>query len=362
MHVGAATIFQNPAKFSTDYEVYRAGTPAGRLGRTVGFSVHLGRGAPFHRLHHVPRRAPVPDLHGRTHHGHAVGQHGLRLALARPHARRRAGLHAGTTSATGGFILGVGRGLAKVEYDGFRVDMNESRTRFIESAECLLGGLESGFCEFDGEYIKQPRREIRPNPFRSFKDRTYAAAISPESSRIMAQLGVGMLVIPQKPWDEVERDLANYRNAWYESHGTNSTGPPPPVVACWTFCHEDADYARDMARRYIGGYWHTVMDHYQFKADHHKDIKGYEYYGKVAEKMFDYGDDEVVDFFVNLQVWGTPEQCYDKILQIRARTGHDTYVGAFSYAAMPYDVAEASMRLFAAAVMPELKALTLGVA
>ena len=111
----------------------------------------------------------------------------------------------------GRFILGVGRGLAKVEYDGFRVDMNESRTRFIESAECLLAGLESGFCEFDGEYVKQPRREIRPNPFRSFKDRAYAAAISPESSRIMAQLGVGMLVIPQKPWDEVERDLTNYR-------------------------------------------------------------------------------------------------------------------------------------------------------
>ena len=28
----------------------------------------------------------------------------------------------------GRFILGIGRGLAKVEYDGFRVDMNESRT------------------------------------------------------------------------------------------------------------------------------------------------------------------------------------------------------------------------------------------
>ena len=172
----------------------------------------------------------------------------------------------------------------------------------------------------------------------------------------MAQLGVGMLVIPQKPWDEVERDLGNYRAAWQECHPDGET-PPAPVVACWTFCHEDAEYARAMARRYIGGYWHTVMEHYQFKADQHKDIKGYEYYGKVAEKMFDYGEEEVVDFFVNLQVWGTPEQCYEKILQIRERTGHDTYVGAFSYAAMPYDEAEASMRRFAGAVMPELQGL-----
>ena len=55
-----------------------------------------------------------------------------------------------------------------------------------------------------------------------------------------------------------------------------------------------------------------------------------------------------------------PEQCYEKIRQIRQRTGHDTYVGVFSYAAMPYADAAASMRLFAAEVMPQLKALPPG--
>jgi alkanesulfonate monooxygenase SsuD/methylene tetrahydromethanopterin reductase-like flavin-dependent oxidoreductase (luciferase family) len=356
MHVGAATIFQNPGKFTTDYDVYRQELRLADLAEPLGFESIWGV------EHHFTDYTMCPDvlqfltyMAGRT----SDMQLGSMVCVLPWHDPVRVAEQVCMLDnlSDGRFILGMGRGLAKVEYDGFRVDMNESRTRFIESAECLLAGLESGFCEFDGEYIKQPRREIRPNPFRSFKDRAYAAAISPESSRIMAQLGVGMLVIPQKPWDEVEGDLSNYRNAWLESHGAGSAGPPAPVVACWTFCHEDADYARDMARRYIGGYWHTVMDHYQFKADHHKDIKGYEYYGKVAEKMFDYGDDEVVDFFVNLQVWGTPEQCYEKILQIRDRTAHDTYVGAFSYAAMPYAAAEASMRLFANAVMPELKAL-----
>ena len=27
----------------------------------------------------------------------------------------------------------------------------------------------------------------------------------------MAELGVGILIIPQKPWDAVERELADYR-------------------------------------------------------------------------------------------------------------------------------------------------------
>jgi hypothetical protein len=39
--------------------------------------------------------------------------------------------------------------------------------------------------------VKQARRELRPRPFKSFRGRTYAAAVSPESSEIMAKLGIG---------------------------------------------------------------------------------------------------------------------------------------------------------------------------
>jgi alkanesulfonate monooxygenase SsuD/methylene tetrahydromethanopterin reductase-like flavin-dependent oxidoreductase (luciferase family) len=78
--------------------------------------------------------------------------------------------------------------------------MNESREIFVESAQLLLSTLETGVAEFDGKYVKQIRRTIRPRPFKSFRDRTYAAAVSPESVEIMARLGVGILIIPQKPW------------------------------------------------------------------------------------------------------------------------------------------------------------------
>jgi hypothetical protein len=56
-------------------------------------------------------------------------------------------------------------------------------------------------------------------------------------------------------------------------------------------------------------------------------------------------------------VWGTPEQCYEKILDIHRKTGNSHYVGVFSYAGMPYDEAERNMRLFAREVMPELQRL-----
>lgn len=68
-----------------------------------------------------------------------------------------------------------------------------------------------------------------------------------------------------------------------------------------------------------------------------------------------YGDDKAADFFVNLQVWGTPEQCYQKALDIHRWTGNDHYIGVFSYAGMPYEEAEGSMKLFAREVLPALQ-------
>jgi alkanesulfonate monooxygenase SsuD/methylene tetrahydromethanopterin reductase-like flavin-dependent oxidoreductase (luciferase family) len=254
----------------------------------------------------------------------------------------------------GRLILGMGRGAGKVEFDGFRLSMDESRARFVESAEMLLRGLERGYCEYDGAFVKQPRAAIRPAPFKSFRGRTYAAAVSPESVRIMAELGVGILIIPQKPWKEVARELEAYREVYRRVNGADA---PPPISAGWTFCDPSGARAEEMARRYIGGYYQTVLDHYQFQGDHLAHTKGYEYYGKMAEKIHQYGTDTVIDYFMNLQVWGTPEQCYEKILDIHARTGNSHYVGVFGYAGMPHDEAERNLRLFARDVMPELQKL-----
>lgn len=351
MHVGMATIFQNLGRTTSDSQVYQDELRLADLVETLGFESIWGV------EHHFTDYTMCPDviqfltyMAGRTQ----QAKLGSMVVVLPWHDPMRVAEEVAMLDqlSQGRMILGIGRGLARVEYDGFRLDMTESRTRFIESAECLLQGLEQGYCEYEGEFIKQPRRDIRPEPLRTFRGRTYAAAISPESSSIMAELGVGMLIIPQKPWDEAEKDLDKYREVYRQA---NATEAPPPIVTGWTFCHEDQDTAYQMAKRYIGGYWNSVMDHYEFKRDHLKGTKGYEYYGNVTEKLVKYGDDQVMDFFLNLQVWGTPEQCYEKIMEIHRRIGNDTYIGVFSYAGMPHREAERSIRLFASEVMPALK-------
>jgi alkanesulfonate monooxygenase SsuD/methylene tetrahydromethanopterin reductase-like flavin-dependent oxidoreductase (luciferase family) len=351
MHVGMAAVFQNPGKAQSDRDVYLNELRLAELAEPLGFQSVWGV------EHHFTDYTMCPDvlqflsyMAGRTRHA----QLGSMVVVLPWHDPLRVAEEVSMLDNLSGgrLILGLGRGAGKVEFDGFRMSMDESRPRFVESAEMLLRGLESGYCEYDGTYVKQPRAAIRPAPFKSFRGRTYAAAVSPESVQIMAELGVGILIIPQKPWKEVARELDAYREVYRRVNGVDA---PPPISAGWTFCDPSADRAEAMARRYIGGYYQTVLDHYQFQGDHLAHTKGYEYYGKMAEKIHQYGTDTVIDYFMNLQVWGTPEQCHEKILDIHARTGNSHYVGVFGYAGMPFEDAEQNMRLFAKEVMPALQ-------
>ena len=65
----------------------------------------------------------------------------------------------------GRLILGLGpRAPARWSSTASGSRMDESRPRFVECAEMILGGLESGYCEYDGAFVKQPRAAIRPAP------------------------------------------------------------------------------------------------------------------------------------------------------------------------------------------------------
>ena len=353
MHVGTSIFFQNHRRTRTDLEVYQNELRLADLAEPLGFESIWGV------EHHFTDYTMCPDvlqflsyLAGRTE---KVLLGSMVVVLPWHNPVKVAERFSVLDHLSGGrAVVGVGRGLARVEYDGFQLDMSESRPRFAESARLLVQALEDGVAEFDGDLIKQPRVDIRPKPFKSFKGRTYAAAVSPESSVALAQLGLGMLIIPQKPWNEGETELKAYREIYQEVNGSPA---PPPIVVGFTFCHEDEAIAREMAEEYVGNYWESVMEHYEFRSDHLKTTSGYEYYGKFTDKIEQYGDQDVKDFFLGLQVWGTPEQCYQKIMDIRARTSNDSFLAAFSFGGLPYDEVERSMRLFATEVMHQLKKL-----
>jgi alkanesulfonate monooxygenase SsuD/methylene tetrahydromethanopterin reductase-like flavin-dependent oxidoreductase (luciferase family) len=254
----------------------------------------------------------------------------------------------------GRLILGLGRGLGRVEFEGLGVPMDESRGRFVEGAELVLRGLEAGVIEYDGQYFQQPRRVIRPAPTRSFRGRTYAAAVSPESLEIMARLGVGILVVPQKPWDKTIAELDQYRELY---RSINESEPPSPIVACQIYCDEDGARAEDLGVKYMANYYASVLKHYELAGDHFGNTAGYEYYSNVARSIQEHGADEAQRFYASLHVYGTPDQCVDRVAELREKVGCDHFIGIFRYGGIDFDDAKRNLQLFADKVHPRIKAM-----
>jgi len=352
MHVGMGTIFQ-ASQERADHEVWRDELRLADLAEPLGFQSIWGV------EHHFTDYTMSPDvlqfltyMAGRT----TTLQLGSMVVVLPWHDPVRVAEQVALLDAISGgrVIFGIGRGLGRVEFEGFRLDMGESRERFVESAEMILAGLEQGYLKYEGQFFSQPHRDIRPRPFKTFKGRTYAAAVSPESSKIMAELGIGILIIPQKPWDSMMAELDTYKEIYRETNGTEA---PPTVTAGWTFCDEDGDRARELGKKYVGGYYETVLRHYELAGDHLKETKGYEYYGQMSKALNKYGEQSGIDFFCDLQVIGTPDECFEKIMDIRSMVGAESFIHVPSYADMPIDEAERNLRLFASKVMPRLKAV-----
>jgi hypothetical protein len=64
---------------------------------------------------------------------------------------------------------------------------------------------------------------------------------------------------------------------------------------------------------------------------------------------------KATDFYVSIQIVGTPDDCLQKIGELQHLTGLDHLVTEFSFGAMPHEEAEVNMRLFADRVMPVLQ-------
>lgn len=249
-------------------------------------------------------------------------------------------------------VLGLGRGLSRVEYEGMGIGMGESRDRFDEAARMILDALDKGFIEGDGPYYPQRRTEIRPRPLNGFRERVYAIGMSPDSIAQAAQLGARLMVFSQMPWEQfAQTSWVTYKDGFAAHH----EGTPWPLLCCdLMICDADAGRAEELARRHILEYYVTVMNHYELLGEHFKEAKGYEMYATASEILRSLDKDVASEVYLQSQAWGTPQQILDKLATRRSLVGDFELSVVVNYGSLPFDQADASLRLFASEVLPEL--------
>jgi alkanesulfonate monooxygenase SsuD/methylene tetrahydromethanopterin reductase-like flavin-dependent oxidoreductase (luciferase family) len=251
--------------------------------------------------------------------------------------------------------VGLGRGLGRREFRGLRIPMEESRERFLESLAVIRTALSNEWFSHEGSFYQVPRTTLRPQPRSAdLLERTYCAWGSPQTIPIAAATGLKALFIPQTTWQDYAKQMARFAALRAEA----GFAPAHPTVVCWVYCAETEQEAWDGARRWIPAYADSAARHYELASDHFRKTKGYEHYASLSSMMSEVGDGyDMGAMYLNNQVWGTPEQCVAKIAEINRLMGPDHFVAVLKYGGMPLAEAEASLRLFAKAALPEVKKL-----
>jgi alkanesulfonate monooxygenase SsuD/methylene tetrahydromethanopterin reductase-like flavin-dependent oxidoreductase (luciferase family) len=158
------------------------------------------------------------------------------------------------------------------------------------------------------------------------------AAGSPVSLDRAARDGLGLLRIALRSWEEVGEQVRRHRDGFLAAHGCE---PPPAVALTYGYVDRDPGRARERGLQYATAYRRSAIHHYELGEDAEAELEA----------------------FAEAQLWGTPDQVVEKAAYVAEVTGTGHLAYAFRYAGVPYEEAEAGMRLFAAEVAPRLRQL-----
>lgn len=247
--------------------------------------------------------------------------------------------------------LGIGRGLARREFAAFRQTMEESRERFDESAAMIIEALRTGWIDGDGRYYKQPRIELRPRPKYSFDGRIYAVAASDNSVEACARLGARMVMFADRPWPMRMPAINRHRELTLRFHGRDAL---PMLIADFCVCRPELAEAEDLARRHMGSFVQSNVEHYELMSDHFERVRGYDAYAQKSQIVRQTGLDGMIEGFLEAAVWGTPERILRMLEERRTVVGDFELATSFRFGGIPFAVAEQSMRLYASEVLPVL--------
>jgi alkanesulfonate monooxygenase SsuD/methylene tetrahydromethanopterin reductase-like flavin-dependent oxidoreductase (luciferase family) len=357
MEVGLQFIFQNTHDGMSDAEMMRKETEICLLAEEVGMDFLL---LPEH--HFDPNYSMMPDnmqwlsyLAGKTNRI-KIGTGAIILPWW-PNPTRVAEKISMLQALLGErFMLGFGRGLAKMEYEAFGIDMNEARERFDQAAEIILDILDTGVAEYDTKHFKQKRTEIHPAPEFGYRDRGFqSVAMTPDSGIAAANIGGTMMSFVQLPWEQHHAAVEAWRERFREVHPNKEPGAP--VFSDFTYCHEDPERAKEVATEYLSKYYLSVIKHYDFDGSHWGKTEGYQAYQAGADAIREAGLEGAAAGFVASQAWGTPEQIIEEWKRRVEMTGELRPAMAVSYAGMPHELVQDSLRLIGEKVVPELHKL-----
>jgi len=259
--------------------------------------------------------------------------------------------------------IGLGRGVAKTEFQALGVPREEARDRFEECLDILNLAFTQERFSYEGEIFKVPETSIRPAPkSQDLLSRIYGSAATRESLEILSRKGIRPLFVGNKPLSKACDDV----RAVNQFRAEEGFAPCQPKNVLFLYCVASKSDL-DRADQWIFEANRDVNLHYGFAdPSNFIGVKGYEAYadrqgaataileaavtGKDAKEVArpsGYHED-------NLMI-GTPDEVFRRIEAAQKACSFSEITIVPNFGTMTLEECQRSIRLFAEEVLPEVQ-------
>jgi alkanesulfonate monooxygenase SsuD/methylene tetrahydromethanopterin reductase-like flavin-dependent oxidoreductase (luciferase family) len=252
------------------------------------------------------------------------------------------------------YFLGVGRGLARRNFDATNVPVDESRERFFECLDILQLAFTEEMFSFDGQFWKYKNASLRPRPLDpKIVTEAWGTWTSETSLRHMAERGLQPMTTPNKTVESYIQDMELFNQIRSDKGFDEARGP---ILQVPLYCSENANAERDLIEKWIGEHVDSILRMYELGTENFAPGKSYAEYRTKGSDMGDGTYDDALktltEKFLRDGVIGTPEECAERIAYHRETIDPSEIVGIAQVGTMPVEAAERSLRLLADKVLP----------
>ncbi len=251
----------------------------------------------------------------------------------------------------GRLLLGVGRAYQPGEFAGFGMDPATSRDRFFEAMDILLKCFSGETFSHDGEFWSCKDVQLYPRAVQQPHPPIYMAAVSPPSYKLAAQHGLSILRAPRFTSLEVVQEQWNEYAKYMNEAGRDPMAQDQPMLL-QTYVAETEAEAKETAEPHAMWY-HELLQKVLPGAPGKEVHASYEIYDQVRQAHAHVTYEHLASWG---SAFGTPEQVADRVLTYATEAGVNHWMSEMKFGGMSHEETKRSMRLFAAEVMPRVRA------
>jgi alkanesulfonate monooxygenase SsuD/methylene tetrahydromethanopterin reductase-like flavin-dependent oxidoreductase (luciferase family) len=240
--------------------------------------------------------------------------------------------------SNGRFEFGIGKGASPHEIAALGVDPADAAARYAESFDVIKKFFASDVLNHEGKYWTFKNIPVEMKPLQQPHPAVWYALASPESTVWPAQQG--MNIVCGGPVARIRAITERYRAEWYKAQGPDAREPLMGVNR-YVVVGETDEHALQIGRKA----WPTFYENF---------IKLWRKHGTqpVNAKLPPTFDELLA---TGHAVAGSAETIRDQLSQQLEEGNLNYLIGSFMFGNMPHADAVASIKRFAADVMPALR-------